>query len=234
VKTGTALLGGLSSLSHRRRGMKMFLTAICVTASLAVAMVPDWSYYPLAVGNEWAYTSIELKVGLDSVASPKAGSIHKFRVVGLVASQGADTTFMLEHTTYTYDQLRERPWVKSVWSSFTFYVRRTASGLYQRGESEPNAPSDTELVFPFKAGDTWTIRRDGQAVSERTFVGRDSVNVPAGEFTDAWLVRELRAGALRSEHWYARDVGMVRSRIETRSGDKLFVTLHELISFRTD
>ena len=62
----------------------MVAAILLVTVSAAWADVPDWDFYPLAVGNEWTYVNTSVSVGDDSMAEPRLDAVFSLRVLAAV------------------------------------------------------------------------------------------------------------------------------------------------------
>jgi hypothetical protein len=172
--------------------------------------------YPIQAGNRWTYeirTSVVIGGGPPVVAT----TIADDEQVGWVDIEGR--SYMKEVTT-SRDAV---PWTA------VQYLRQDRAGLYSLDSQTSSARSAilgaamalrggagegeaTQLVYPLKVGDTWTIR-DNETLGKwtATVEGKDRLSLPAGDF-DAHRIRVVRDYESVGDElfvWYARS-GLVK------------------------
>jgi len=210
--------------------------AVAALLSLGIAGAAEavLDCYPLSPGNEWTYASAAVVVESDSVARAKPGSVFTLRVIAeSTLAEPLGTLYTVARSFTLYEAADGPPWLSSTVTADTFFLRRTPAALYRYNDRwEPSSEPETLLVFPFAAGTTWTSLRDGELLYESALSMPEPVSVPAGDYERAWRV--TRTGSLphKLEAWYAPGIGQVRSRTETRTGGRLHVSRHDLVSYR--
>jgi hypothetical protein len=157
------------------------------------------SYFPLRVGNWWAYEELDDDGG--------ALSRETWTVVARTPSDRADE-FHVRSTTKRFDVLGRsggRRWDGDE------YLRATPAGVRKRYPAGRDAELDVLLLAePLAAGTHW---RDAQGECELAV--RETCTGPAGDVPDCAVV-ECRLGhpaATIVTSTYARGVGMVRQDI---------------------
>ena len=171
------------------------LLLLCLAAARAPA-ASERSYFPLQVGNWWAYE----EVGDDG--SPL--SRETWTVLGAAGDE-----FHLRSATKRLDVLA---WSGGHRSEGHEYLRATSSGVRKRYPAERDAGAEvTVLREPVASGTRW---HDAQGDCEATV--RPRCDGPRGELHDcATIVCRLGTPtATIITSTYARGVGMVRQEVE--------------------
>jgi hypothetical protein len=185
----------------------LFLMAVLLCSAFlvnAADISPVANYFPLAVGNQWAY----IRVGqtIDTVQKILVDVSAKMTPPG---------------STEVYYQLNN-------YNGQTHWVRQDASGVvseYLRNSSSEYSQNLLWYIFNAEAGKSWTMRIDtsvpgvipGSNGATLTVISRnETVKVPAGVFYNAIHI-QFRTNVMDAgitDEWFAAGVGLVK-RVET-------------------
>ena len=188
-------------------------------------------YYPLAVGNTWAFQD-------------NNGNSINFEIIDTIDISGT-TAFVKEMTT------SELP------DAVNFsYITRDADGVHQHALGGSNAGGDTIIFspvlplyrFPLIPGESWELEfgiklpegyfvGDGRAVYE--VVSEEELTVGAGTFQHVFQVKEdftwellgQKIDHIITHHWVAPNVGIVKFVQEETIGEQTVITEATLKSY---
>ena len=179
--------------------MRALAVALVLVAAARASGGNPSSYFPLRVGNWWAYEELDDEGGMLSRET--------WTVVARTPADRADE-FHVRSATKRFDVLGRtggRRWDGDE------YLRTTPAGVRKRYPAGRDAELDVLLLAdPLASGTRW---HDGQGECELTV--RDTCAGPAGDLPDCAVV-SCRLGhptATIVTSTYARDVGMVRQEI---------------------
>lgn len=200
-----------------------FVSAVALAPSFgAAAPVPDDTYYPLAKGSKWTYST---DYADDTIL------VHE--VVG-TEKVGDVECFIVEHKTVgptLGTRVMRKEWVAA-----------DADGILIRKVSR--GKSELDVVKPFfkikhilRKDDEW--KGDAKAEEnaphyEYRVEGEEDVEVPAGKYRAVKVHVKIESGSRHSaegSEWYAKNVGIVKSEITIRAAGDDFTMVSELKKF---
>jgi hypothetical protein len=182
------------------------------------------AWFPLAEGNKWVYRNDY---------DEETEMIHE--VTGAEAV-GEARCLILEYRTHLEAQKRTRV-LRKEWLEVTtdgVRVHKVVRGLSTYPVEEPFFKLKREL----RSGDVWGggTRGSEYAPRYRTQVeGEEEVEVPAGTYKAVRVRVSVESGerhAAEGHEWYARGVGLVRSRMTIRARGEEVTIGAELKEFR--
>lgn len=182
----------------------LFLMVVLVCSALTVNAAdisPAANYFPLSVGNQWAYVRVGQTIG----------TVQKILVdVSAKMSPSGSTVVFYQLNNYNG---------KSHW------VRQDAGGVVSEYENVPGAFPYLWYIMSAAAGSSWRMHIDttvpevipGSNFATLTMISRsETVRVPAGIFTNCLHIKfktsVMDAGI--TDEWFAPGVGLVK-RVES-------------------
>jgi hypothetical protein len=220
------------------------MTAILLLGCGGQKPVPSRAddFFPMATGYEWKYTTTGINY-LDSVRAETTAnaSSSEFRCVGRAKMPNGREAWVLHRHVRYYnksEQARARGDTVMRITDTVFTDRLDSLVLYwpARDFDHPN----TELVLPLRPGRQWSVMADKACTTWARAVRQESVEVPAGEYAQAWRIEDSTAFAdgktppARSVRWYAAGVGPVRTEMGSRRADGTsWRQIVELVSAKT-
>lgn len=199
----------------------MILGSPCPAAAGPVPSPAD-SYYPLAKGHKWTYSTDY---------SEDTDVVHE---VSGVEKVGEVECFIVEHKTVSAalgTRMMRKEWLAS-----------NAEGVLihkvQRGRSEMDVAAPFfKVKHVMKKDDEW--KGEAKATENPPHYSirveeESEVEVPAGKYK-AWKVHiKVESGTRHSAEgteWYVKNVGLVKSQITIRAGGEDFTLVSELKKF---
>lgn len=205
-----------------RLGVLLSLAAMAGSSSPSLASPAADTYYPLAKGHKWTYSTDY---------SEDTDLVHE--VTG-VEKIGEIECFIVEHKTVSDalgTRLMRKEWLAS--DADGVLIHRV-----QRGRSEMDvAKPFFKVKHAMKKDEEWKgeakATENPPQYSIRVEEEAD-VEVPAGKYK-AWKVHVKVESGLRHSaegtEWYAKNVGLVKSQITIRAGGEDFTLVSELKKF---
>lgn len=174
------------------------------SASLS-AQAKQEALYPVTVGSFWRYETVQR----NGQEPERPGAEQRIAITReLDGNQGSKV-------------LLER-WY-GAFQPPTTLVETTPQGVTLSRYSKPEEGSITILQYPLVKGKSWTGRVWPRKAAETiTYVGTESIEVPAGRFVASRLEHAIRYASGHTDtlcYWYAPGVGMVQAS-ETMSLDQ--------------
>ena len=200
------------------------------------------SYFPMAAGYEWKYSSTEISY-LDSVRAETTTGVSnsELRCIGRKSLPDGREAWALYHYDQSNSKSEQARARKDtvMWYTDTFFAAQADSlVLYWRTRAldHPN----TELVLPLRPGRSWNVRAGKVYSTRATVVGQEPVKVPAGDYAQAWRIEDTttfadgKTAPSRIVRWYAAGVGLVRMQTEAHRADGTrWLLIDELVSAKT-
>ena len=176
------------------------------------------SYFPLSIGNKWNYTITTTYT--DTTATPDSVWVDTgTRTVEITCEATLDNGSRVLETVINITD--------------TLYYQETGDVRYYYNKSDEDYYY-TELDLPIEEGKTWTALTSPFGMVNAVVLGKEDVNVPAGNYDDCWklgYIFLMRQGALDTTYvYYAEGVGMVKSSLITHATWPIITTLIELES----
>lgn len=169
-------------------------TTFSRTASFQTKRVPQ--LYPLEKGWQWVYRTRQ-RVG-DGPEQP--GADHRFTIVECSEHEGKTEAVM------------ERRYGN--FQAPSTFIERTDDAVLLSRYGHPEQGSIAVLRFPLTAGKSWPGRTWQQAKEIISFLGAESIEVPAGTFSSHHLEHRIEYQDGRTDrlhYWYAPGVGLVKA-----------------------
>lgn len=205
-----------------------------VAAGLSAARGSDRgrSFYPLGIGNRWAYEGCASSTVTPQDGEPitKRGTWSWEAVLARLEVIGGKEVVREERVTNDgYQEVHTLRW-----------LRQDAAGLYEIGTPPPPRDSVTYpfpyearlLAYPLHRGATWLIDEARRTTAK--VEARELVETPAGRFP-AWKIRVHHGGHLPQEEafvWYG-DAGYLGMRMDLQferpdgNGGRIITTEHQ-------
>ena len=181
-------------------------------------------FYPLRIGNEWRY---QVTVGDAPV---------KKVVITVEQAEPYDYKFTQDNKKeITKSIMRFRFKVVSGSKELNEHVAVLEDGVYRfTTAGKEISPPLRFLKLPLTKGESWKVNSTSETVKLiGTFTcDDDNVKVPAGEFqTKHVSTKDFLLGGekMSLDHWFARDVGIVKQHVRVGNNDVLL----ELEEFKT-
>lgn len=209
--------------SPRRLALAALLAVLAFpSSSVSAAPAEGDSYYPLAKGSKWVYSTDfaeDTELVHEVIGTEKIGDVE---------------CFIVEHKTVgpvLGTRMMRKEWLAADGDGVLIHK-------VSRGKSE------LDVVKPFfkikhvlRKDDEWK----GQAKAEENppqyeyrVEGEEDVEVPAGKFKAVKVHVKIESGTRHSaegSEWYARNVGIVKSEITIRASGDDFTMVSELKKF---
>lgn len=205
-----------------RLSMAAWACVLLAPASASTPPAPGDTYYPLAKGNKWTYST------------DYADDTELVHEVSGTEKVGGVECFIVEHKTVgptLGTRMMRKEWLAADDDG-------TVIHKVSRGRSE------LEVVKPFfkikhilRKDDEWK----GQAKAEENaphysylVMGEEEVEVPAGKYKAVKVHVKIESGsrhAAEGSEWYAKNVGIVKSEITIRASGEDFTMVSELKKF---
>ncbi|HBN10303.1 MAG TPA: hypothetical protein DD435_17245 [Cyanobacteria bacterium UBA8530] len=154
------------------------------------------SLYPLSVGIEWRYQT----VSRTGDGNERPGEDHRFRISECAG--GPEGTSAVMERWYG-----DRPFPATA-------ILRTGESVVLSRQGHPEQGSITILKFPLRSAQPWPGRTWSQAKEMISFVGTESIEVPAGVFESYHLEHDITYANETQDklhYWYAPGVGMIKA-----------------------
>jgi hypothetical protein len=201
--------------------MKTLILPIVISIFLVGCGDVGTDYFPLSVGNIWNYSITTTNI--DSTTNPD--SIWTFtdtQVVEITAETELDDgtdVFEVVITTSTYI---ETLYYEENGDYIGYYYDKSQEGYYY-----------TVLDLPIEQGKTWTAYTSiFHSIIIAVVLGKDAVQVPAGEYDDCWEIRYTPY----PDHgdttfvYYAENIGKLKHLLISHADMAVSTTLIELES----
>ncbi|HXG62308.1 MAG TPA: hypothetical protein VNO22_13080 [Planctomycetota bacterium] len=197
-----------------------------ILAGLLAQAAPEAgdAYFPLAEGNRWVYRNDY---------DEETEMIHE--VTG-AEEVGAVRCLVLEYRTHLEAEKRTRV-LRKEWLEVTpegVRIHKVVRGLSTYPVEEPFFKLKREL----RSGDAWGGSTRGSELAPRyrfSVEGEEDVQVPAGTYKAVRVRVAIESGerhAAEGHEWYAKGVGLVRSRMTIRARGEEVTIGAELKEFR--
>lgn len=180
------------------------------------------TFFPLAVGNIWEYMLTQTMTTPDTTIFGGTGTQEQEITAETTLDNGTEvfeqvtiTTIIVQFDTIFADT-----------SMFvdTTYIQETENYLLMYDSKDDTEP-DTMAALPPEIGKSWNTEDSTTA----TYVGQESVTVPAGTFSDCWKIAIfMPAGDDTTWFYVAEDVGMVKMLMTETDADTAMGMLLEL------
>lgn len=170
------------------------VTTFSRPASFQAKNIPQ--LYPLHQGWQWVYQTRQ-KVG-DGPERP--GAEHRFTIVEC-SERGGKTEAVMERRYGNF----QAP---------STLIERTEDEVRLSRYGQPEQGSITVLRFPLSVGKSWPGRQWEQAKEIISFLGTESIDVPAGRYLGHHLEHRIEYQNGRTDrlhYWYAPGVGLVKA-----------------------
>ncbi len=179
----------------------------CVSSVLAQKKPPP-DYFPMAQGFWWKYKMVEQggEFTIKVTGTEKIGDTNCFK---LDTSGKDDKLFFTEYYSKTPGKVM---WLREVYAANNNIVNFD--------------PARTLIHNPLVKADSWEWKGKGMMdveIEEKATVEKfEEVTVPAGKFSCAvFKMTTIQGGAeTKKTYWYAPNVGMVKSLMETTAGNR--------------
>jgi hypothetical protein len=206
------------------------LACWCATAAAQVTKSDATPYFPLKIGNKWAYKAgdqavlihvdkidnLDITRRFDKMGKPEVGTVAAFR---LEISSGAAQDLLRpdpDKTGKSFRQLTEHVLVVS-----NPDAKSEDQGIFRvTGAGKDVVPPLRFFKLPPRDGDTWECNStsDGMPV-KGTFTCKQakSVTVPAGTYQDVYESNgQLSIGTKKMDttYWFAASVGIVKQHVK--------------------
>ncbi len=185
-------------------------------------------YYPMTVGSTWEFQGwmTTEQVDQDTIFTSKTHA-EVTQKVTLAGGEEASEFVMTESTHMRLPQETTIVYVD------TSYARETDNYVLAYDSKDDTDP-DTVLALPLEEGKTWTIHTSGDTTLSAKVIGKETTNVPAGEYKNCWKVEittNVGSDATPTMHyWYADGVGRVKNFMEYTEQSYKTTLINELTS----
>jgi hypothetical protein len=183
---------------RRKLALFGFVLILLIAAACSLFAKPD--YFPMSLNDVWKYevtTQVTRWWGPGQPPFPTTDS--------------GQSSVVLDTTLFGKPALKVLNMNDTV--TAVNFVVKTATEVLIYGPDPADSPPQTGLKLPLAENSSWTadtVPRQGIMVC--TVKNKEEVSVPAGTFTDAWLVETVGDSNpdLPQHRWFAKDVGMVK------------------------